>query len=727
MRIFIFLCLFFFSSINRADYTVDYGDGNTATIVAQPWTSGSHPQIASHQYAANGFYTVTITADVDCDNDGNADASKLIDTLQIIVGNIKQQWDYGDGQRTTSSTDPCSQALTAQPHQYAVAGTYTVSYTAKESNGQITTDTIVVTVTSGGGGGTPTGFNAFDSSTASNKITGNLKTRIKDNNGISFDIIALNASNTAVDTNFSGNVKVELLANMTPVSTDTNNCPNSSTLISTRDPATISNGRSIVTLPAVSNVWKNVTVRISHPSVNPTITSCSNDLFAIRPDAFTLQASHLDWENAGDPISNTEQLNATIADNSTIKHKAGKYFSLKIDAVDSGGSITTNYTDTDTLTSSSQLLEPSGGIPGTFSKGTLSALNGGVITSNTATYSEVGFFSLQFTDTTFAGIDASDGSTLSERTIASPVITVGRFTPDHFEITDSQNGIFSDACTGFTYSGQTFSYLTAPTLTVTAYSGLGSVTENYTGSYRKLNATDFNVTPPTTDKIQLGADGSTLVNLESWIPGTASLTDNMDGSLTFAFVNDAFTYQHENNSKIAPFTPTVDLIFTDITDSDSVQTQGLSHTIQASGSSIRFGRLNIENAHGSELLPLAVPVYTEYYNGTSFLLNTDDTCTSINIAQLSFNGGTNPITVGSATSTASIANSPLVLGLAGLSLSAPGDTGFIDITSSIFISSFPWLNYDWDGDGSHDDSPSARATFGIYKGNSQQIYFREVY
>jgi len=118
---------------------------------------------------------------------------------------------------------------------------------------------------------------------------------------------------------------------------------------------------------------------------------------------------------------------------------------------------------------------------------------------------------------------------------------------------------------------------------------------------------------------------------------------------------------------------------------------------------------------------------TEYYNGTSFIINTDDTCTPISVSQLSFNAGTSPVTVGSGTSTASIANSPLALGLAGLSLSAPGDTGFIDITSSIFISSFPWLNYNWDGDGSYDDSPSARATFGIYKGNSKQIYFREVY
>jgi MSHA biogenesis protein MshQ len=35
------------------------------------------------------------------------------------------------------------------------------------------------------------------------------------------------------------------------------------------------------------------------------------------------------------------------------------------------------------------------------------------------------------------------------------------------------------------------------------------------------------------------------------------------------------------------------------------------------------------------------------------------------------------------------------------------------------------LQYDWDGDGSVQDPPAARATFGIYKGSEQIIYLRE--
>jgi hypothetical protein len=68
-----------------------------------------------------------------------------------------------------------------------------------------------------------------------------------------------------------------------------------------------------------------------------------------------------------------------------------------------------------------------------------------------------------------------------------------------------------------------------------------------------------------------------------------------------------------------------------------------------------------------------------------------------------------------------------------LTFTAPGtgNTGYIDITTDLFITSFPWLSFDWDGNNTYDvsvdNSPKARASFGIYKGNSNQIYFREVY
>ncbi|MBI3898101.1 MAG: hypothetical protein HY308_07370 [Gammaproteobacteria bacterium] len=46
-------------------------------------------------------------------------------------------------------------------------------------------------------------------------------------------------------------------------------------------------------------------------------------------------------------------------------------------------------------------------------------------------------------------------------------------------------------------------------------------------------------------------------------------------------------------------------------------------------------------------------------------------------------------------------------------LKAPGsgNDGSVEISAVADA----WLLYDWDGDGAHDDSPSGRATFGIFK------------
>jgi len=52
-------------------------------------------------------------------------------------------------------------------------------------------------------------------------------------------------------------------------------------------------------------------------------------------------------------------------------------------------------------------------------------------------------------------------------------------------------------------------------------------------------------------------------------------------------------------------------------------------------------------------------------------------------------------------------------------------TDYIDITGN--FATQPWLLYDWDNDSSHNDYPKGKATFSLYKGNSRQIYFREVY
>ena len=578
----------------------------------------------------------------------------------------------------------------------------------------------ISTCQSGGGGGdtAASNFNCVENGT--DGISGNLYTKAIAQS-FSIDIVALQNAST-IETNFASGtdhtVTVELVDASSGICSTYPSFSSHNLLFTSAD-----SGTKASNAISSSTAYSKVKCRITDTTDSPSVVGCSTDSFAIRPT--NLSISSTDLFNTNSP---TDSLTPTT--------KAGGT-TFNITATASTGYAGTPSIDNTIIQTHSGAVA-TGNIAESFDP----AISATGSASGSFSYPEVGWFRFpvqgvfddsytelaqdeqngdciinsanqndNFSDTPNA--DGKIGCKFGNKVISN---YFGRFTPDHFEITATQDGSFSDACSGFSYSGQSVSYATNPNLTITAYNAIGGITQNYRQSYAKLDPlTDFNVSAPTTDSSQLGVDTTNKVNLV-WTSGTSSLTDNLDGSLTFSFGNDSFTYLHEANSLIAPFPAAVDLIFTAITDSDGITTQGLPQTLQPSGTSIRFGRLNIDNAHGSELSPLPVPIYTEYYNGTFFVAATDDSCTTINLVDLRFNGAVTP-SLGTTTVSA------------GLNFTAPGtgNTGYIDITTDLFISLFPWLAFDWDGDGSHDNSPSARASFGLYKGNSKQIYIREIY
>ncbi|HEX5420839.1 MAG TPA: DUF6701 domain-containing protein, partial [Gammaproteobacteria bacterium] len=68
---------------------------------------------------------------------------------------------------------------------------------------------------------------------------------------------------------------------------------------------------------------------------------------------------------------------------------------------------------------------------------------------------------------------------------------------------------------------------------------------------------------------------------------------------------------------------------------------------------------------------------------------------------------------------------PPAAGAFNLRLAAPG-TGH---SGSVFVNaSVPsWLRFDWNASTPGDENPTGQATFGIYAGDANQIYLREVY
>ena len=426
--------------------------------------------------------------------------------------------------------------------------------------------------------------------------------------------------------------------------------------------------------------------------------------------------------------------------NCSMFKKAGETFNLKVNAACWTSDTDTDFTDNPVtpsfelagIANNHSLLAPSGN-SGTID---VTSFNFAKVDNGSHTISqavsEVGVFNFGVTPPNYFGEALS--------TAISPAI--GRFYPDHFQVSTVSNGAFgANACTGFSYSGQTFTYQNNPQLKVTAYNAATTpvITQNYTSSFAKLSLSDFNVTSPTTDANQFGANGSNLVRLNR-VPATTTLTDNTDGSLTFGFGNDLYTYLHETNSQIGPFSNAVNLTFTTITDSDNVQTQSLPYSLQPTGELIRFGRININNAHGSELAALPVSIKTEYFNGFGWSDNTADQCTSLNsISHIrlanpdtssgSWQAGNTTMNIGLGTSTGMLTNnSPLLNGVATLTFSAPGEDnqGYVDIQSRI-SANYGWLLGDYDNDGSYDDEALGRASFGLFKGSDNIIFRREVY
>ncbi|MEP5981791.1 MAG: DUF6701 domain-containing protein, partial [Marinobacter alexandrii] len=354
--------------------------------------------------------------------------------------------------------------------------------------------------------------------------------------------------------------------------------------------------------------------------------------------------------------------------------------------------------------------------PGLAGLSGVSGFSGGSV-SGTARYNEVGVI-----EVAAAFSSAYLGRSIDLVGDSGPV---GRFHPEHFSLEGQMDGVLAAQCNGFTYTGQSFGYATAPEFTIAARAyngggpGLGSITRNYRDDWQKLALADISRNDPTADSIQTGLDGSLLAVATS--PGTATLTPLGNGSLVYRPGADTFVYTRNNNARIAPFDAALEVDVTSVQDSDSVALSAadLPVLLPATGTSIRHGRLALENAYGPETMALQIPFEAQIWNGSRFTRHTDENCWAYNTADA---GVTNTppntsVDARSGTLTNGIAASggELVLTMPG-----NGNTGSVRVE-------YPVPTYwqdDFDGDGTIED-PSAIATFGVYRGHDRVIYWQE--
>jgi hypothetical protein len=590
------------------------------------------------------------------------------------------------------------------------------------------------------------GFNAYETSTAGGAITGVIKTKIA-GSSVSVDMIALNAAKTAIATGFTGTVRVEVLnASDNSGALDGNGCRPTWTVIQTLspDPAFIAgdNGRKTISFTQ-ANSFPNARLRITYPAGAPTVTGCSNDNFAIRPNTFaSFAVADTDWQTAGTTRALSE---VTFG---AVTHKAGRPLSVRATAVNAAGTpaTTTNYTGAPTATLTACVGAACTATFGTMSLG--ASFVAGQLASDVASYSNVGSFQLQLVDSTFSSVDTADGSTPAERDIASSTINIGRFVPDHFAVA-LNTPAFGSACgASFTYVGQAFNYTTAPVIIVTARDFANNTTTLYEDNWWRItNAT-------LTGKSYTAATGTLDV---SDLPGTDPAifaAGAGTGTLTFSSGTGIF---FDRITPVAPFDADISLAI-NLIDADGVAyasnparfgqpTPGNGIAFDNS-KEMRFGQLAISNAYGSQLVPLQLRMEVQYWNGTAFVTNTGDDCTSLAAINIEMRGFTQNL----AACETSLTVGAFSNGRATAQLSGPGSSN----TGGVFLiprldssvsgapqtciagtlqpvvgANRPYLQAKWDStdedsDGlMFDDDPEAQATFGTYRGAEEVIFIRE--
>lgn len=332
----------------------------------------------------------------------------------------------------------------------------------------------------------------------------------------------------------------------------------------------------------------------------------------------------------------------------------------------------------------------------------------------------------------------------------------GRFVPDHFTYVSGGIAAFCSVATPFTYMGQ-------PALGVVyklqAENGAGAVTSNYSQAlgYPVINPTVVAEDQATAHQ---GCDlASRIGGLASaqWTAGVYSVNSStaiFSRPTTPTALTAASCVTSRGNAG-GPF----QLLDIGVTMSDGdagavllardmdAASSGVCTTTTCTARKIGttamvYGRLWLNNAYGSEMLPLAVPVQAQYWTAAGWQKNVADSCTALTqpTRQDSGNGGLlfyappnttrNALAPGEVISQMGLAGSTaasvalaggdarMVLRGADSATQGPGsgNFGYVDVIGSK-LGSENWLP----------PSGNARACFGACGSRSPVIYLRESY
>ena len=492
----------------------------------------------------------------------------------------------------------------------------------------------------------------------------------------------------------------------------------------------------------------------------------SSNAFVVRPFGLAFRGA-----NAATPIQHSSTAAGTplapAGDNFTMTLAAYRWAAgedADNDGVpDAGATITDNGATPNFAANASVAVGANlpGVAPGTVSRGPTCAsaasiaLAGGAGTAADWCYSEAG--NAVFTASVSDYLGAGDADILGSSALDGDAGGgyVGRFKPKYFAVTGAptlvnRTDIVACGASTFTYMNEELTL----GVTLEARTTQGVLTQNYTGAYAKLNLAtlaNLNIGARSGAINLTGRVDTSLVPTGSFTNGVASLSvrtgirraspDNPDGP----FAGTQFGIAPNDNDPNAAGGVQMDTLNLDV-DGNAVN----DHFAVGPTTELRFGQLRLQNAYGTGASVLPVPLEAQYWNGSTFAVNTLDSCTTLTRAAIALTFGAPLAPCNTAVNAASV---PFASGVGALVLSAPGAgaQGSVLLTpnlgtaggsycnpgSFVAAASAPlayllgrWNdadNPDADGTTAYDDKPGGRAVYGRYAQPRNFIFYRENY
>ncbi len=272
----------------------------------------------------------------------------------------------------------------------------------------------------------------------------------------------------------------------------------------------------------------------------------------------------------------------------------------------------------ETVVLTGALVLPAGGRDPGLSSSAITSFVGGSGSAADVRFGEVGIVEIKAA--------LADGSYLGAADVIGASGFVGRFVPDHFLVDGVLLSNRTDAATQAACASS-FTFLDEDLraqFDITARSASGVDTENYTGGFVKLAPTPSlgDGTGTSSDSLNLVAShGGAAYTPADRLTGAVPTVSMANGATTSPV---ALTFQMDRTSGggLQPEPPFAGIEFgVDPTDIDGVQSNGGLTVTMPSGAesftplgstTLYFGRLVVENAHGSELSPLPIWAHTEY-------------------------------------------------------------------------------------------------------------------